>query len=99
MTLVCCSVLQCVAVCRSALRCVALQSFANDSSVLQDFAECCSASQCVAVCCSVLQCVALRKTLSNDFKAGISNVYIKSPGLYSMIVELTFHVHYIYIHI
>jgi len=38
--LVCCSVLQCVAVCCSVLQCVAL---------------CCSVWQCVAVCGSVLQ--------------------------------------------
>jgi len=42
--IVCCSVLQCVAVCCSVLQCVAV---------------CCSVLQCVAVCCSVLQCVRL----------------------------------------
>ena len=41
--IMCCSVLQCVAVCCSVLQCVAV---------------CCSVLQCVAVCCSVLQCVA-----------------------------------------
>jgi len=39
--LLCCSVLQCVAVCCSVLQCVAM---------------CCSVSQCVAVRCSALQC-------------------------------------------
>ena len=38
-SLVCCSVLQCVAVCCSVLQCVAV---------------CCSVMQCAAVCCSVL---------------------------------------------
>jgi len=40
--ILCCSVLQCVAVCCSVLQCVAV---------------CCSVLQCVAVCYSVLQCV------------------------------------------
>ena len=43
--LLCCSVLQCVAVC---------------CSVLQSVTACCSVLQCVAVCCSVLQCVVQR---------------------------------------
>jgi len=38
--LVCCSVLQCVAMCFSVLQCAAV---------------CCSVVQCVAVCCSVVQ--------------------------------------------
>ena len=42
--LLCCSVLQYVAVCCSVLKCVAV---------------CCSVLQCVALCCSVLQCVAV----------------------------------------
>ena len=44
---VCCSVLQCVAVCCNVLQCVAI---------------CCSVLQCVAVCCSMLQCVAMSLT-------------------------------------
>jgi len=42
--LMCCSVLQCVAVCCSVLQCVAV---------------CCSVLQCVAVCSNVMQCVAV----------------------------------------
>ena len=42
--MLCCSVLQCVAVCCSVLQCAAV---------------CCSVLQCVAVCCSVLQFVAV----------------------------------------
>ena len=52
--LVCCSVLQCVAVCCSVLQCVAVCC-----SVLQCVAVCCSVLQCAAVCCIVLQCVAV----------------------------------------
>ena len=48
--MVCCSVLQCVAVCCSVLNCVLLQCVAVWCSVLQ----------CVAVCCSVLNCVLLQ---------------------------------------
>jgi len=44
--ILCCSVLQCVAVRFSALQCVAV---------------CCSVLQCVAVCCSVLQLVRICK--------------------------------------
>jgi len=51
--IVCCSVLQCVAVCCSVLQCVAVCC-----SVFQCVALCCFVLQCVAVCCSVLQCVA-----------------------------------------
>jgi len=73
--LVCCSVLQCVAVCCSVLQCVAvcccpsktaevvyhsvLQCVAVCHSVLQCVTVCCSVSQCVAVCCSVSQSVAV----------------------------------------
>jgi len=42
--LLCCSVLQCVAVCCSVSPCVAV---------------CCSVLQCIAVCCSVLQCMSI----------------------------------------
>ena len=52
--LMCCSVLQCVAVCYSVLQCVAVCF-----SVLQCVTVCCSVLQCAAVCCSVLQCVAV----------------------------------------
>ena len=69
-TLVCCSVLQCVAVCCSVLQCVVSRSRAYNpplsdfapfhSSVLKCLEVCCSVLQCVAVCCSVLQCVKSR---------------------------------------
>ena len=52
--LVCCSVVQCVAMCCSVLQCVAVCG-----SVLQCVALCCSVLQCVVVCCSVLQCAAV----------------------------------------
>ena len=58
--LVCCSVLQCVAV--NVLQCVAVccsECVAVCCSVLQCVAVCCS--ECVAVCCSVLQCVWLSR--------------------------------------
>ena len=48
---VCCSVLQCVAVC-----CVLLQSVAVWCSLLQSVAVCYSLLHSVAVCCSLLQC-------------------------------------------
>jgi len=62
--IVCCSVLQCVAVCCSVLQCVAvccsvLQCVAVRCSMLQCVAVRCSVFQCVAACCSVLQCVAV----------------------------------------
>jgi len=47
---VCCGVLQRVAVCCSVLQCVAVCY-----SVLQCVAVCCSVLQCVAACCSVLR--------------------------------------------
>jgi len=50
--ILCCSVLQCVAV-----RCSVLQCAVVCCSVLQCVAVRCSVLQCVAVCCSVLQCV------------------------------------------
>jgi len=46
--LVCCNVLQCVAVCCSVLQCVAVRC-----SVLQCVAMCCSVLQCAAVCCRI----------------------------------------------
>jgi len=49
--IICCSVLQGVAVC--CIVCV------KSCSVLQCVAVCCSVLQCVAVCCSVLHCVAV----------------------------------------
>ena len=49
--LVCCSILQYIAV---GLQCIAVWR-----SVLQCVAVCCSVLQCVAVCCSVLQCGAV----------------------------------------
>ena len=52
--LVCCSVLQCVAVCCSVLRCVAVWC-----SVVQCVAVCCNVLHYVAVCCSVVQCGAV----------------------------------------
>ena len=48
-TVVCCSVLQCVAVC-----CSVLPFTGYNGRIV-----CCSVLQCVAVCCSVLQCVAV----------------------------------------
>jgi len=53
LALLCCSVLQYVAVRCSALQCVAVRY-----SALQCGAVWCSMLQCVAVCCSVVQCVA-----------------------------------------
>jgi len=71
-TMVCCSVLLCVAVYYCVLQCVEMRR-----SVLQRVAVCCNESdvtdvaspddilvcysvlQCVVVCCSVLQCVAV----------------------------------------
>ena len=65
---VCCSVLQFVAVCCSLLYCVvvfpmelmtAAHSMCDKSDHGMSYAAvCCSVLQCVAVCCSVLQCVA-----------------------------------------
>ena len=57
---VCCSVLQCVAVCCNVLQCVAVCC-----SVLQCVVVCCSALQCAAVCCGVLQCVAVKTHCNN----------------------------------
>ena len=68
--LVCCSVLQSVAVCCSVclylelcldldLNGLTVHSGGLCCSVLQCVAVCCSVLQCVAVCCSVLQCVAV----------------------------------------
>jgi len=51
--LVCCRVLQCVALC-----CIVLQCAAVCCSVLQCVVGCCSVLQCVAVCCNVL-CVSI----------------------------------------
>jgi len=62
---VCCSVLQCVAVCCSVLQCVVV---------------CCSVLQCVAVCCIVLQCVAVcwarHSRLHHKFFCQIGSVYV-----------------------
>ena len=70
-SVVCRSVLQCVAVCCSVSQCVAVccseSGFVSMSvyvlctfvSVFICSSVCCSALQCVAVCCSVLQCVAV----------------------------------------
>jgi len=52
--MVCCSVVQCVAVYCSVWQCVAVIS-----SVLQCVAVCCSVLQCVAVCRSVVHCGAV----------------------------------------
>ena len=55
---VCCSVLQCVAVCCSGLHCVAVRTLVSNNvrvNVLQRVAVCCSVLQCVAVCYIVLQ--------------------------------------------
>jgi len=58
LALVCCSVLQCVAV-----YCIVSSPLASMCcSVLQSVAVCCRVLQCVAVCCKVLQCVAVRVT-------------------------------------
>jgi hypothetical protein len=71
-TLVCRSVLPCVAVCCSVLQYVVLccsvtclqcdricTAGDTHTCVLQRVALCCSVSRCVAVCCSVVQCVAV----------------------------------------
>ena len=57
LTVVCYSVLQCVAVCCSVLQCVAV---------------CCSVLQCVAVCCSVLQCLAVCGNVSAVRELGLT---------------------------
>jgi len=60
----CCSVLQCVAVCRSVLQCVAVccnlswVTLASHAK-LQEACAFCSVLQCVAVCCSVFWCIAV----------------------------------------
>ena len=62
MCVVCCSVLQCVAVCCSYLTIKAEVSHAFGfchGYVLQCVAVCCSVLQCVVACCSVLQRVAV----------------------------------------
>jgi len=51
--------LQCVEVCCCVLCCSMLQYVAVCCSVLQCVAVCCNVLQCIAVCCSVLQCVAV----------------------------------------
>jgi len=70
LSIVCCSVLQCVAVCCSVLQCVAVCCSVLQYDVLQcgvslqhesrrrerSNMSCCSVLQCVAVCCSTLQC-------------------------------------------
>ena len=55
---VCCSILHYVAMCCSVLQCVALtfQSKMVWCRVLQGVAVCCSVLQHVALCCNVLQC-------------------------------------------
>jgi len=66
-TLVCCSVLQCVAVCCGVLQCVAGCNISSTHAsrvaaccrVLPGVAACCRVLQCVAVCCIVMQCVAV----------------------------------------
>jgi len=58
---VCCSVLQCVAVCCSVLQCVAVCC-----SALQCVAVRCSVLPCVAVCCRVLQCAVIDKIDQNS---------------------------------
>ena len=90
--IVCCSVLQCVAVCCSVLQCVAVccRGSAQDrktTCVLQCVAVCCSVLQCVAkevrkisrrlVSCSVLQCAAMCFTGSaQDRKTTFERVYM-----------------------
>jgi len=59
--IVCCSVLQCVAVCCSGLqRDHDVAAMARRCSMLQCVVVCCDVSQCVAVCRNVSQCVAVR---------------------------------------
>jgi len=68
--LLCCIVLQCVAVCCSVSQCVAVCC-----SVLQCVAVCCSVLQCVAVCCSVSQCVEIEAVLQcvmNGERVGVA---------------------------
>ena len=61
MCVVCCSVLQCVAVCCSvySITCESscMASRHEYIPAMQYAAVCCSVLQCVAVCCSVLQCI------------------------------------------
>jgi len=79
MRLVCCSVLQCVAVCCSVVQCgavccVVLQCVAVlqcDSDIRDSFHDrglvCCNVLQCVAVCCSVLQSCNVTQTYETPF--------------------------------
>ena len=91
--IVCCSVLQCVAVCCSVVQCVAvccrvLQSVAVCCSVLQCVAACCSVLQCVSLCCSVLKCVqyfdesVCRTHFTNESICGtrLTNEFIKDDA-------------------
>jgi len=69
--MVCCSVLQCVAVYCSVLHCVSafcivLQYVAVCFSGFQCFAVCCSLLPCVAVCYSVFHCVVLCCSVMHD---------------------------------
>ena len=77
--------LQCVVVCCSVLQCVAMSSLIiklsvavleDVCSVWQCVAVCCSELQCAAVCCSVLQCVAMCCTVLQCV-AVISRVHTK----------------------
>jgi len=82
MRLVCCSVLQCVAVCCSVVQCgavccVVLQCVAVlqcDSDIRDSFHDrrlvCCNVLQCVAVCCSVLQSCNVTRTYETPFMTG-----------------------------
>ena len=79
--IVCCSVLQCVAVCCSVLQCVAVCCSActitGAHTIENAYMMCCSVMQCVAVCCSVLQCVAVCcSTYTITWARTVENVWI-----------------------
>jgi len=65
---VCCGVLQSVAVWRSVVRCGVVCC-----SVLQCVAVCCNVLQCVAMCCSVVQCVAVC-CMEKEFETALKNL-------------------------
>ena len=93
-SVLCCSVLQCVAVCYSVLQCyynnLHTFSFFHISRVIcmSESVLCHSVLQCVAVCCGVLQCIAVCwghmlnvYTLSLSFTSVVSYGFIRTLQL------------------
>jgi len=76
--IVCCSVLQCVAVCCSVLQYVAV--CCSPRRRRSCAAECCSVLRCVAVCCSMLQCVAVPDGGDRNYdNQNIQQVFMGAP--------------------